>query len=81
MPLRKNRKSSQGSVDRGQKQPMELKGENGKEFLQHLLIAYDSLQALGTRVQIAKEMKYTSMHQPKRVLGKAAEFERMPNSD
>jgi len=79
MMLRKNRKSSQGSVDRGQKQPMELKGENGKEFLQHLLIAYDSLQELGTRVQIAKEMKYTSMYQPKRVLGKAAEFGRMSN--
>ena len=53
--------------------------QHGKEFLQHLSIAYGSLAELETHIQIAERLNYINKNKTDNVLGKTAEIGRMLN--
>jgi four helix bundle protein len=53
--------------------------QHGKEFLQHLSIAYASLAELETHIQIAGRLDYIDRNQIKDVLSQTGEIGRMLN--
>ena len=53
--------------------------QHGKEFLQHLSIAYGSLAELETHIQIAERLNYIKKSKADNILDHAAEIGRMLN--